>query len=76
MSNYLTDTHITEMAEAVLSSHEVTPLSHARKCEVAAEHAADEFGIKPNKSAVLLAVKLANLGWAGIVQHTKKEVAA
>ena len=75
MSN-LSHQQINEMAQAVLSSHEVSPLSHSRKCELAAEHAFDEWGVSPRKSAVLLAVKLANLGWAGIVQHTKTVVAA
>jgi len=73
---YLTDKQIHEMAEAVLASHEVTPLSHRRKCEVAREHAIDEFGVTPNQSAVLLAVKLAALGWDGLVQSTKAAVAA
>ena len=72
MSNYLTETQITEMAEAVLSAHEVTPLSHSRKCEVAADHAFDEYGIKARKSAVLLAVKRANLGWEAILMAAKK----
>jgi hypothetical protein len=64
------------MAEWVLQNHEVSCLSHARKCELASEYAADEFGIKSSKSAVLLAVKLANLGWDGLVAHTKKALAA
>lgn len=75
MSNYLTNSEITAMAEAVLSAHEVTPLSHTRKCEIAAETAADEFGKTARRSAVLLAVKLANMGWNEIVLRRIREVA-
>lgn len=69
--NHLTEDQIMGMAGAVLSAHEVTPLSHARKCEVAMEHAVDEYGISPRITAVLLAVKLSNLGWANAVSQTK-----
>ena len=64
MNTYLTEAQIKEMAEAVLTTLEVTPLTHKRKCEVALEHSIDEFGVRPYKSAVLLAVKLANIGWS------------
>ena len=74
--SYLTDQQVSEMAQWVLSNQEVSSLSHARKCALASEHAADEFGIKASKGAILLAVKLANLGWAGIVAHTKRELEA
>ena len=73
---YLTDTQIQEMAEWVLSNQEVTHLSHTRKCELASEYAADEFGIKARQSAVLLAVKVANLGWHNAVTQTKVALAA
>ena len=73
--SYLTDNQITQMAEWVLSNQEVSHLSHARKCELASEYAADEFGIKASKGAVLLAVKLANMGWSEIILRTKREVA-
>ena len=72
---YITDEQITEMAEAILSAQEVTPLSHARKCEIAMEHAADEWGISPRITAIMLAVKLANHGWAATILTVKKELA-
>lgn len=70
--NYLTDAQIRGMADAVLTSHEVTPLSHARKCEVALEYAQDFFGCTPRRSAILLAVKLANLGWHAATIDAKR----
>jgi len=75
MSNYLSDLQIQEMAEWVLSSQEVSSLNHARKCELASEYAADEFGIKARKSAVLLAVKVANLGWHNAILSVKHSLA-
>lgn len=74
--SYLTDDQIREMAEWVLSNQEVSHLSHARKCALAKEYAADEFGIVPRESAVLLAVKVANLGWHNAVTQTKAALAA
>ena len=74
MAHYITSAQIKEMAEAVLSAHEVSPLSHARKCEVAMEHAADEYGISPRITAVLVAVNLANLGWHGLSIATKQAI--
>jgi len=71
---FLTKPQINEMAQAILSTHEVTPLSHSSKCRVALEYALDEFGVKPNKPAVLLAVKLANLGWEATKIHTCREL--
>jgi len=73
---YLTDQQINEMAQAVLTTLEVTPLSHTRKCEVAREHAIDEFGVNPNKTAVLLAVKKAGLGWESLTINTKQTIAS
>lgn len=73
---YLTDAQITAMADDVLRNHEVSPLSHGRKCEIAREHAEEFFGVTPSRTAVLLSVKIANLGWAGIVARTKRELAA
>jgi hypothetical protein len=38
---FLTKPQINEMAQAILSTHEVTPLSHSSKCRVALEYALD-----------------------------------
>lgn len=73
---YLTDTQIQEMAQWVLSTQEVTHLSHARKCTLASEYAADEFGVVATKPQILLAVKVANLGWHNAVTSTKAALAA
>lgn len=73
---YLTNAQIHEMARAVLTTLEVTPLSHLDKMRVAQEYAIDELGIKPSRSACGLAVKLANMGWNEIVINTKKELSA
>jgi len=72
MMHYLTEQQIGEMAMAVLSTIEFTPTSHQRQIEIAVEHSIDEWGIKPNHSAALLAVKKANLGWQAIQNLTKE----
>lgn len=73
---YLTNKQIHEMARAILTTLEVTPLSKYDKIRVAKEYAIDEFGIKPSLSACGLAVKLANMGWNELVINTKKELSA
>lgn len=71
----LTNTQITEMAEVALSTYEITADKNAAK-RAAKEHAVDEFGIVPKKSAVLLAFNLAMAGWDEIITRTKQEISA
>ena len=73
-TGFLTDDQIKQMAEAVLTTHEVSPLSYQRKIEVADEYARDEFGIVPRWTALLLAVKLANLGWDAVKLQVKRQI--
>jgi hypothetical protein len=73
---YLTDSQIHEMAAAVLSTMEVTPLSRYDKMRVAADYALEELKVRPSDSALGLAVKLANMGWGEIVLNTKRELSA
>ena len=69
--NNFTDQEITEMAMDLLSTLEVTPLSHKRKMEVVAEFAIDELGKQAHQSVILLAITKANLGWNELVIKTK-----
>jgi hypothetical protein len=71
----LSENQITEMAECALSTYEMTD-DKISAMRAAQEHAIDEFGIKPKKSAVLLAYKIALMGWGEIVQRTKQEINA
>lgn len=71
---HLTDTQITQAADAVLSAFEV----HCDRSELhanAIEHCMDTWRIKPSKSATILIVKLVHLGWEAITIRTKKEIA-
>jgi len=72
---YLTESHIHEMADAALTAYEVTG-EKSRMGEVAAEYAADEFGVSATKSQVGYAVKLALTGWEGIKIAVKASVDA
>jgi len=71
---YLTNHQISEMALAVLHTIEVSHISHARKVEIATDYAVDAFGVYPNRSAALLAVKLANARWEGFKAAVKLEL--
>ncbi|WP_304189030.1 hypothetical protein [Lentibacter algarum] len=72
---YLTDSQILEMADASLTAYEVTG-EKRRMGEVAAEYAADEFGVKATSAQIGYAVKLALTGWEGIKAATRKAVDA
>ena len=60
---YLTDSQIGEMADAAFTTYDVACCWKAAT-RAAAEYAVDELGVKPRKSAVLLAVKIAKLRWS------------
>ena len=72
---YLTEAKIIEMADAALTTYEITG-EKRRMGEVAAEYAADEFGVKATPAQIGYAVKLALTGWEGIKAATKKAVDA
>jgi hypothetical protein len=73
-NNYLTDSQIHDMAQAALNSYELTADWVSAKA-AAAEYAIDELGIKPRKSAVLLALRIAQTGWHSITLNVKREMA-
>jgi len=63
MADYITEDQIRIIADDILSYLEVYPLSHRQKVEYAYDCAEDRFVLRISRSAALLAVKLANLGW-------------
>ena len=71
---YLTETQIDEMADAALTTFEVSADRNAA-LRAAAEYAADEWGIKARKSAVLLAMKRADLSWEARRMQAKRACA-
>lgn len=71
---FLTDRQIGKMAEAVLAEHENTHLDKWDKIRVAKEFAFESWNIKPRNSAILLAIKIANMGWNEIILKTKKDL--
>ena len=70
---FCTQEKATEIANSILVAHQVTPLSHARKCELISDELLEQ-GFTPKKSLVLMIVKLINLGWQNTVQRTKQQV--
>jgi len=71
--SYLTEAQINEMADAAFTSYDMS-CSWSRAFEDARDHAVNEFGVRPRKSAVLLAVKLAKVQWAHETARVKRIV--
>ena len=71
---YLNDRQIHEMARAAFNSYEMTGewLSAMR---AAHEYATDEIGVRPNRTAVLLAVKIAKTQWIAASQSVARAIA-
>jgi hypothetical protein len=59
---YLSNQQIEMMADASFQSFEMTA-SRSSAIQAASEYAQDEWGIKPRKSVVLLAYKIAMTRW-------------
>ena len=72
---YLKENQIHEMADAALTTYEVTG-EKSRMGEAAAEYAADEFGVTATPSQIGYAVTLALTGWEGIKIAVKAAVDA
>ena len=62
--SYLTETQIEAMADAALTSYEFA-CDWDEALHAAVEYSMDEYGIKPRRSAALLALKQAKLRWHG-----------
>ena len=75
MSNYLTDDQIKLMADVACGSYEMTASWSAAR-QAAFEYAVDEFGIRPRKSACLLALKHAKVQWMEIQRLVQLELGA
>jgi len=72
--SYLTDDQIDQMANAAMTAYEfIADWNNARMAAV--EYSLDEFGIKPRKSAVLLAMKIAQANWHGISISVAQKIA-
>ena len=61
---YLTKDQIDVMATVALNNY-VLSCDWSRALSVAVEYSFEEWGIKPRRSAALLALKLAKLTWKG-----------
>ena len=70
---YLTEKEIRAMAEAALASYEMTGDKLAAM-RAAQEHAADELGARPTRTAVKLAYKLAMALWDETVIQTRTQI--
>ena len=72
-NTFLNDNQIDLMADAAVTNYELTA-DWSDALRVAIEYSIDEFGIKPRKSAALLAVKIAKTKWMAISYAVNREV--
>jgi hypothetical protein len=72
MSKYLTKDQINQMRNAALSNYEFS-CDWKKAWRTAYQYSIDEFGVKPNRSAVSLAVKLAKVDWSMFIKQTKNQ---
>ena len=72
-NTFLNDNQIDLMADAAVTNYELTA-DWSDALRVAIEYSIDEFGIKPRKSAALLAVKIAKTKWMAISYAVEREV--
>jgi len=70
---YLNQSQIDDMARAALATYEVTA-DWRSGFDAAREYALEVIGVRPNRTAVLLAVKIAKVKWMVIVNQAKREV--
>tara|TARA_R110000744_G_scaffold219846_1_gene338583 strand:- start:474 stop:707 length:234 start_codon:yes stop_codon:yes gene_type:complete len=72
-NSYLNDDQIHQMAEAALTSYEMT-CSWKRSHEAALEFAADELGVRATVAQASTALRLAQTGWEGLKITVKAAV--
>lgn len=72
-NRYLTDLEIAHMANAAFIAYEYA-CDWSAATRAAREYAIDELGVRPSKSAVLLAVKQAKVSWMKVSMDVKAVV--
>ena len=72
---YLNDRQIDQMAKAALNSYEMSADWNSA-FQAAQEFAIDELNMRPNRTAVLLALKIAKAKWMAIGQSVKRQTQA
>ena len=71
--SYLTESQINQMARAAMRCYEFS-CSWSAALGEAVEYSINEFGIKPRKSAALLALKLAKLNWYAVSNSVAQKI--
>lgn len=69
---YLSSDQTQDVSSQLVTTLEVTPVSHSRACEIVTDIIVGDYGFKPRRSLVLLCVKLAHSQWRAIKQSTKQ----
>lgn len=71
---FITKTELKNIAEIILQSHEVSPMSRGRMFEYAQEVMLENFGFTPKASATWVAVNMARNGWENVKQKTRAAI--
>jgi hypothetical protein len=71
--SYLSEYQIDQMSQAALQSYEMTA-DWNNAFRAAHEFAVDEMNVRPNRTAVLLALKIAKVKWMAIIHGVKQKV--
>lgn len=74
MNRFLSDNEIERIVDEMKTTLEVSPLSHARKCELATELCLELHGFAPTKGLQLLIVKKATYHWHAVKVGTLAEI--
>lgn len=71
---YITEDETSRCVAAVLATQEVTPLTHSRRCQLAAEWAAEELGVIASPGFRRMVSKQVEALWREQVFQVKWEV--
>lgn len=71
---YITEDETDRCMAAVLATQEVTPLTHSRRCQLAAEWCCDELGVIASPSFRRMVSKRVATAWSERIFSVKWEV--
>jgi hypothetical protein len=74
MTMYVADEIISRMADAALHAYEMT-CSWSQAGDAAREMATDDYGFKPTRNCVGLAVRIAQMRWEGVRAAVRAAIA-
>jgi len=74
IKRFITKAEQDRCTAAVLSTHEITPLSHSQRCQAAAEWCADELGVVTLPSFRRAVSRDVALLWSELIINTASKI--